>query len=312
MIHKVKLLFPILILFTCTIFLMLFSACTDKKNLPDVFTSPEEAVSRLIDALRAEDAPRVYAVVGSGSDEWLPSGDPVADRADWLVFLAAYEKKHVLRRESETLVLLTVGDKGWVFPAPLVMQDGKWRFDTEAGREEVYNRRVGRNELGTMETLLAIVDAQREYAAADPDRNGLTDYAPRFLSSTGKRDGLYWPTSADEPLSPLGSLVAAASRVGYSKEIGQEAQPFRGYYFRMLTAQGEAAPGGAYDYLVDDKLLGGFAVVAYPAKYGVSGVMTFIVNHEGVVYEQDLGAETQVTARELVKFNPDPNWRKAL
>ena len=188
-----------------------------------------------------------------------------------------------------------------------------WTFDASAGREEVINRRVGRNELDTIQTLLAIVDAQREYAASDADGNGYADYARRFRSSPGKKDGLYWPDEAGKPPSPLGSLVAVASREGYGKGQPKEGQPvaYHGYHFRILTGQGKNATGGAYDYMVKDKLLGGFAVVAWPATYGVSGVQTFLVNHDGVVYESDLGAQTATLAAGMARFNPDSKWRKA-
>jgi len=309
MMRKVLQLFPILLLSAGVLLLApVPSGAGETKNAPVTFASPDAAVSSLVDALRAKDVPRLCAVVGPNSEEWLFSGDTVADRDDWQMFLAAYDRKHALLRESETRVLLTVGDQGWTFPAPLVKQDGQWRFDTAAGREEAFNRRVGRNELDTLETLLAIVDAQREYAGSDPDGNGVTDYARRFHSESGKRDGLYWPTAPGAPRSPLGPLLAEAAREGYVRQAGQDPAPYHGYRFRLLTAQGPAAPGGAYDYLVGDRLLGGFAVVAYPAKYGVSGVMTFMVNHEGVVYEKDLGPATADLAGQLVNFNPDPSW----
>jgi hypothetical protein len=198
-----------------------------------------------------------------------------------------------------------------------VKHGDKWTFDANAGREELVNRRVGRNELDAMQTILAIVDAEREYAASDADGNGFADYARKFRSSPGKKDGLFWPTAEGAPPSPLGPLVAVAAKEGYGKGAKEAdrttgtPQPYRGYYYRILTAQGKNAPGGAYDYMVGNKLLGGFAVVAYPATYRVSGVTTFLVNHEGVVYEKDLGAQTASIAGNMTLFNPDSTWRKS-
>ena len=187
----------------------------------------------------------------------------------------------------------------------------KWSFDADAGREEVMNRRVGRNELDTIQTMLAVVDAQREYALKDADGNGLADYAARFRSTPGKKDGLYWPTKEGEPQSPLGPLAAQAVREGYGKNLGvNKPAPFHGYYYRLLTSQGKDAPGGAYDYLVKGRLMGGFAVVAWPASYGNSGVKTFIVSHDGVVHEKDLGPGTAGAAGKMKSYNPDKTWSK--
>jgi hypothetical protein len=211
---------------------------------------------------------------------------------------------------------LEVGNDGWPFPAPLVKKGGTWSFDAEAGKTEVINRRVGRNELDAIQTLLAMVDAQREYAQRDSDGNGYADYARKFRSSPGKKDGLYWPDETGKSPSPLGPLAAAASKEGYGKKEGDKAaptgpQPYHGYVYRIITAQGKDAQGGAYDYVVGGKLIGGFAIVAWPATYRNSGVMTFIVNHDGVVYEKDLGAKTDSIAAAMTRFNPDATWRKA-
>lgn len=276
------------------------------------FASPEAAAKALADAVRAQDGQALLAVVGPASKDWLFTGDPVADRDDWAKFLAAYDKKNGISKDGETKATLIVGDDHWPFPAPLVNKGGQWAFDAAAGREEIINRRVGHNELDTMKTLLAIVDAQREYAAADPDKTGFNAYARRFISSDGKKDGLYWPTPAGAAPSPLGPLVGAAAREGYRVKTGQhQPVPYHGYHYRMLTAQGKAANGGAYDYLVNGRLIGGFAVVAYPAKYGVSGVMTFIVNHDGAVYEKDLGKATPTEAAKITRFNPDKTWKQS-
>lgn len=273
------------------------------------YATPEQAAEALAASARTQDINALLGVVGRTSGDWLQSGDSVADRADLKRFLDLYETKHALVTDGDAKATLTVGLDSWPFPAPLVRKGGRWRFDAEAGREEVLKRRVGRNELDTIQTLLAIVDAQREYAMVDRDRNGLHEYAKRFFSTPGKQDGLYWITSAGEPLSPLGPLVAAATVKGYvASDDGPT--PYNGYLFRMLTAQGPDAAGGAYDYLVADKLIGGFAVIAWPAKYGNSGIMTFVVNHAGVVYQKDLGEATPARAAEVTRFNPDRTWTR--
>ena len=275
------------------------------------FASADAAASALAEAVRARDKDKLLAIVGPGSGDWLLSGDPVEDANDWKRFLAAYDEKHSFD-DKGTRATLQVGKDDWPFPAPLVKKGNQWTFDANAGREEILNRRIGQNELDTMQTLLAIVDAQREYAASDADGNGFADYARRFMSSPGKKDGLYWATEAGKPESPLGPLVAVAAREGYGKAgAQQQQQPFHGYHYKLLTSQGKDAPGGAYDYVVGGKLLGGFAVVAWPARYRVSGVTTFIVNHDGVVYEKDLGANGAALAAAMTRYNPDPSWRKA-
>ena len=275
------------------------------------FASPEEAAEALAAAVRAQRVDDLLAVVGPGSASWLFSGDVVADRNDWKTFLAAYDQKKAVE-ENGGKATLSVGNDDWPFPAPIVKRGSRWAFDTVAGREEIINRRVGRNELDTIQTLLAMVDAQREYAASDADGNGYADYARRLLSSPGKKDGLYWPAQAGQPESPLGPLIAVAAVEGYGKQIAaKERAPYHGYYYRLLTSQGKDAPGGAYDYMVGDKLLGGFGIVAYPASYRTSGVMTFVVNHDGVVFEKDLGPRTASIAGAMTRFNPDATWRKA-
>ena len=274
------------------------------------FASAQEAAAALAGAVRAADKDELFAVVGPDSKSWILSGDDVADRADWKKFLEAYDQKNGLQASGDKAVL-EVGNDAWPFPAPIVKgKDGKWAFDAKAGREEVLNRRVGRNELDTIQTLLAVVDAQREYAAGDLDGNGFADYARKFRSSPGKKDGLYWPDEAGKPQSPLGELAAEAAAEGYGKGTNKN-QAYHGYRYKLLTAQGKNAPGGAYDYMVGGKLLGGFAVLAYPASYGNSGIMTFVVNHEGVVYQKDLGAGTAAAAASISRFDPDKTWRKA-
>ena len=271
------------------------------------FASPDEAAAALAEAVRAGDPTKLLAVVGPASKSWLFTGDDVSDRADWKRFLENYDKKKVVTPQGDSKATLSVGEDDWPFPAPIVKKGGKWAFDANQGKEEVINRRVGRNELDTIQVLLAVVDAQREYAQS---HDGV--YAKLFKSTAGKQDGLYYPTAAGEKPSPLGALAAEASKGGYGgKAAAGKPQPFHGYYYRMLTAQGKSAPGGSYDYVANGRMIGGFAVLAYPSNYGLSGVKTFIVSHDGVVYEKDLGAGTADAAAKVTRFDPSKGWEKA-
>lgn len=278
------------------------------------FASPEAAAAELIAAIRAGDRKKLLAVVGSGAANWLFSGDTVADRADMQAFLQAYDAGHRISQAGDGRAFLLVGGNDWPFPAPILRSDAGWHFDAKAGGEEIINRRIGKNELNTLQTLRAIVDAQREYAMDDLDGNGFNDYARRIMSTPGRKDGLYWPVAGNEAASPLGPLIAVASQQGYGRKQARAAQrpaAYHGYHFRLLTRQGPAAPGGAYSYLVGDRMIGGFAVVAYPAKYGASGVMTFIVSHDGTVYEKNLGPATARRAMNMSAFDPDDGWTKS-
>jgi hypothetical protein len=270
------------------------------------FASPEEAATALVQAVKAHDRAALLAVMGSGAEETLSSGDTAADRAAGDKFVAAYESKHGFERDGDAKATLTLGNDDWPFAFPLVKESDKWRFDTDAGKQEMLARRVGENELAAINVMLAIVDAQRDYASADHNKNGVREYARRFASTPGKKDGLYWKTAEGEAPSPLGPLAARASREGYQKS--NTPQPYHGYYYRILTAQGSNAKGGALDYVVRGYMMGGFGVVAWPAKYGNSGVMTFIVNYEGVVYQKDLGPDTAKLAAAMTRFDPGPGW----
>ena len=275
------------------------------------FASAEEAVAAMVEAIRAKKLDRLVAIIGPGSRSWLLSGDKVADLAGFGKFLAAYDEKHALVPGAGGRMGLEAGKDGWPFPVPLTKSGDRWRFDTAAGREEVLARRIGRNELDTIQVMRAIADAQLDYARMDRDGDGLIEYAQKFRSTPGKKDGLYWPVQAGEPQSPLGPLAARATREGYNTEKpGDQPQPFHGYLFRILKGQGKDAPGGAYDYVVRGSMIGGFAVVAYPVNYGVSGVMTFLINQDGVVYQKDLGPETAKLAGQMTRFNPDASWTK--
>jgi len=274
------------------------------------FASAEEAVKAWIAAIKADDNKEVLAIFGPGAKEVIFSGDPVSDKQRREKFIKAYDQKNALAKDGDKMVL-TVGEKAWPFPIPLVKKGDQWFFDAKAGKEEILNRRIGENELGTIQTMLAIVDAQREYAIKDLDGDGILEYAEKFRSDAGKKNGLYWETKEGEEPSPLGDLVAGARAEGYTKAgMKDKPMPFHGYYFRMLKKQGKHAPGGAFDYVVKGNQIGGFAVVAYPAKYGNSGVMTFLVNYDGVVFQKDLGKNTVKTANAMKKFDPDKTWKK--
>ena len=271
------------------------------------FSSPEEAVAAMVDALRNGKPNVVPKLVGPGSGDWLLSGDEVADRAAAAQFVAAYDAKHRIRREGASRAVLTVGVDDWPMPVPLVKTGMRWSFDSAAGRDEVLARRIGRNELDTIQVLKAMADAQIEYARAAGAGTGQLAYAQKFASSPGKKDGLYWPVKDGEPMSPLGPLVAQAATEGYTTA---NLTPYRGYLFRILTGQGSSAPGGAFDYVAKGVMIGGFAIVAYPANYGVSGVTTFLISHDGVVYQKDLGAATAQLAAKMTRFDPGPGWQK--
>jgi len=272
------------------------------------FESLDDAVSALVGAVRAGDRKAMLAIFGPEGQGLVWSGDEVSDRHARERFVAAYDDKHRLDAGGGKVVLV-VGADDFPFPIPIVPDGPSWRFDTAAGREELINRRIGQNELSTIQVCGAYVDAQREYYASDPDGDALLQYAQKFASSPGKRDGLYFETKAGEPPSPLGPFVARAREEGYAK--GSVAPgAYWGYYYRILTAQGKDAPGGAYDYLAHGRMIGGFALVAHPARYGVSGVMTFIVNQDGVVYQKDLGPNSAAIARAMKEFNPDSTWTK--
>jgi hypothetical protein len=273
------------------------------------FKSPDEAVKALIESIRAKDEKELLAIFGPSGKEIISSGDEVADRDIGDRFVKAYEEVGKLVTEGDKKVVLHVGKQDFPFPIPIVKKGGLWLFDTQAGKEEILNRRIGRNELSTIQVCLAYVDAQHEYARRGQS-GGLREYAQKFISDQGKKDGLYWKTKEGEEESPLGPLVSRGVKEGYTKK-GDKPIPYHGYYYRILKAQGKNAPGGGYNYVVKGKMIGGFALLAYPAEYGVSGIMTFIVNHDGAVWEKDLGKETEKLAGAMKKFDPDKTWKKA-
>jgi len=298
-----------------SLFMFTFGQAQAAAPVQKTFKSPDDAIKSLIDAAKRGDTHALMAIFGPGSKDLVSSGDPVADKTAAEEFVRHYEEKNSLQQLSEKKVVLHVGNDDWPFPIPIEKIGKSWRFDTKAGKHEILARRIGRNELATIETCLVYVDAQHEYARKDRDKNGLLEYAQKFRSTPGQRDGLYWDTKEGEEESPLGPLVAEASKEGYGRkqtprQTTDERTPYHGYYYRILKAQGSNAPGGAYDYVVDGKMIGGFALVAYPAKYGNSGVMTFVVNQDGVVYQKNLGKNTAKIAQAMEKFDPDSTWKK--
>jgi hypothetical protein len=272
------------------------------------FKSPEEAVTALVAAVRANNVRDMIMVLGANGRDIVVSGDNVADQTARAAFLVAYDLKHQLLKTGEARADLVVGKNDWQLPIPLVQKGGVWQFDSVSGRREVLFRRIGRNELSAIQAALAYVDAQNDYASMNPQGLKVESYAQRIISSPGKKDGLYWPAAANEPQSPLGEAFAAATIQGYRP--GVEAAPYHGYHYKVLTAQGPNAPGGAMNYLAKGNLIGGFGLIAYPAEYGNSGVMTFIVNHSGVVFQKDLGPKTARIAPRMTAFDPDPSWRR--
>ncbi|MGH8743076.1 MAG: DUF2950 domain-containing protein, partial [Burkholderiales bacterium] len=273
------------------------------------FASPEEAVFTLVDAVKANDQSALRAILGPHSGKLISSGDPVQDQQNRERFINAYGVANQIEIEGDAKAVLVIGEDRWPMPIPLVKSGGNWRFDATQGKQEILSRRIGRNELAAVQVSLAIVDAERDYAAQDPEGAGVPRYAAKLVSTPGKRDGLYWETKAEEQKSPLGPLLATAARQGYTRTTSTLA-PYHGYYYKILTKQGKDAPGGAYDYLVKGKMLGGFGLIAYPARYRASGVMSFIVNQDGVVYQKDLGKNTASIATEMTTFNPDSSWKE--
>jgi hypothetical protein len=274
------------------------------------FVSPGAGITALVEAVKSNDQAMLLAILGTHGSNLISSGDAVADARSREAFLKAYSVANKLVLDGDTQAVLVIGKDEWPLPLPLVKSTDGWRFDTQKGEEEILARRIGRNELATIQVCLAIVDAEREYAARDLNGDGAPDYAPEFVSTPGKHDGLYWETSAGEPPSPLGPLLAAAAREGYPPSGSGPLAPYHGYFYKILTRQGPDAPGGAYDYLVKGKMIGGFAVIAYPARYGAAGIMSFTVNQDGVVYQKDLGESTAVIASSMTMFNPDASWKR--
>jgi hypothetical protein len=274
------------------------------------FKSTQAGADALVKALEGNDQTALRAIFGSEGSRLLSSGDPVADANYRAAFVKAYGEAHRVVPEGDTQARLVVGSDGWPMPIPMVKAVHGWRFDTIEGADEIIKRRIGRDELEAIQVCQAIVDAQRDYSASMLDKDGVPVYATRIISRPGQRDGLYWPAATGEAPSPLGALLAAAADEGYPSQGALRRTPYRGYYFRILKSQGADAPDGALDYMVGGKMIGGFAVIAYPARYGASGVMSFLVNHGGATYQSDLGPATTDAAVALKSFNPGPGWTK--
>ena len=279
-----------------------------------IFPTPQAAVEAVVAAARAKDRNAMREIFGPDVQNLL-SGDEVADNNSFEEFATYVSEATSLEKQSEVRLTLLVGNNEWPFPIPLIKNGEGWSFDTKAGTEEILNRRIGKNEIAIQLISQAYAVAQFEYFnGEDQDSDQVSEYAQKLISSPGQKDGLYWETVADDEPSPLGPLVALARKEGYTRKAqgtAQSANPFHGYYFKILTRQGVSAPGGAYNYIINGNMIAGFALVAYPATWGNSGVMTFVINQEGRVYEKNLGARTAQIAAGMSEYNPDSTWKLA-
>ncbi|HWS41049.1 MAG TPA: DUF2950 domain-containing protein [Arenimonas sp.] len=293
--------------FTILSLAIVLNACSAKKEGQQaVYATPEEAVSAFVEALQKDDSSALKDILGPGTDDLLSSGDPIADKDSRADFVAMYQEKHAITADGENKMLLVVGNNEWPMPIPLMKKDGKWYFDGAAGAEELINRRIGGNELGAIAVSRGFVGAQMEYAAEGRDGDEAGIYAMKLISDEGLHNGLYWPTAEGETPSPVGEFIANSAAEGYL--FGKEPKPYHGYFYRLLYSQSENAAGGAREYFKDGVLTEGFALIAWPAEYGVSGVQTFIVNQDGNVFQKDLGDTTTAEAETIKSFNPDATW----
>ena len=277
------------------------------------FPSPQDAVNALVAAAMNHDTNALHSIFGPEGQS-LISPDVVQATEAFKLFVQHLKEKTQLVTNSDSKVTLDIGANGWPFPIPLVKQDGQWCFDTTAGRQEILNRRIGRDEMGAMDVCHAYVEAQREYASEDRMGDGVLAYAQFLHSTPGTHDGLFWPTNSGAELSPLGPLVAQARVEGYhrtAKMLNDEQAPYHGYYFKILTRQGKHTPGGKYNYIINGRMIAGFALVAWPAEWGNTGVMTFMVNQQGKVYQKNLGAKTAKIAKGMTTYDPDDTWTPA-
>ena len=297
---------PVLALMMCGV-LITANASAQESAAQQVFRSPAAAATALATAAKSNDMGALGSILGSEGREILSSGDPVADQNARDKFAAKYAEMHRLAYDEQGRVILYLGAENWPLPIPLVKQTGGWAFDTAAGKKELLYRRIGQNELFTIGVLDDLANAQGDYASEVRDRGGATQYAQKIVSDAGEHNGLYWPVAEGEPESPIGPLIAKATAEGYKKE-GSAPVPFHGYYYRVLTRQGRNAPGGKKNYIWGGKMTNGFAFLAYPAEYRSSGVMTFMINQNGVVVQKDLGTNTSTIASEMSDYNPDHSW----
>ena len=284
----------------CLLLIVPIASADDVKQ--QVFPTPEAAGSALVAAAKADDMKALSTILGPDADQIISSGDPVADNNGRDNFVSSYNEMHRYAYDDDGKVSLIIGAQNWPTPIPLIKKDGGWIFDTAAAKDELLYRRIGRNEIFTIKVLRDLVDGQNEYAASK------NQFAEKILSDPGQQNGLYWAVAPGEPESPIGPLVASATVEGYKRGENGTPTPFHGYYYRILDKQGRNAPGGAKRYIVDGKMTNGFAFVAYPAEYRASGVMTFMVNQDGVVVQKDLGAETSKHASAITEYNPDKTW----
>lgn len=275
------------------------------------FRSPTEAVISLVNAVKSNNHKALKYILGPDSEELMSSGDPEADQAGRDRFITLYNEKNQLKQKNSSKTVLIIGKEDFPFPFPLVRKGRMWVFDAKAGSKEILIRRIGKNELAVIEVLKDYLEAQREYAREDHDGNGILEFARKLNSTPGKQDGLYWEIKEGEEPSPFGPLAAKADCNGYGKQFGTvPLEPYHGYYFKVLAKQGKNAEGGAFDYLANDKMVLGFGLVAYPSRYRTSGVMTFIVNQSGVIYQKDIGKGTDTIAPAMTNFDPDNSWKK--
>lgn len=277
---------------------------------PQTFPTPQAAVDAVIAALEAKSREQLLAVFGPESEDVIFTGEDPTDRANWSKFLRDYRSMHDITTDAAgTTATLSIGPDLWPFPAPLVEEAGAWHFDVDSARDEVLARRIGQNELDVIDLLHGYVRAQARYRAADPSGDGLHSFADAIISAAGKRDGLYWPSEPNAPVSPIGDFMARAAADGYSFQgTDQDPDPYLGYYYRILTKQGPGAPGGAMDYMINGHMVAGHALIAFPSDYGNTGIMTFIVGENDVVYEKDLGEDTLELANAIDSFDPGDGW----
>jgi Protein of unknown function (DUF2950) len=302
---------PVFFLLPLSLLLIPMPLAAQAVNGQKTFSSPPEAVKALVEAARSGDPEQLVPLLGPQAKDVVSSGDPVADKQVLAHFVKAYDEKHSLSVEAQGFEVLQVGPNDWPLPFPIVRDVNSWYFDSSRGVEEVINRRIGRNELGAIAVCEGYVQSQMDYASKEHDGNSGGIYAQRLFSDPGEHNGLYWTVSKGEPQSPMGPLVASAASEGYTRQASGSPSPYHGYFYKILTAQGPDAPGGEKNYVVDGKMTGGFALIAYPAHYGSSGIMTFIVDQEAIVYQKDLGDQTGDLASQITAYNPDSSWQPA-
>jgi hypothetical protein len=304
--------------FISSIAYLIFAVCLFGNSRPALsqdpgqktYSSPEEASAALHEAVRSADQEALRLVFGPAANEMTSSGDEDEDRRSQQQFVEKYQEMHRLGKEPDGTITIYIGAENWPMPVPLVSKQNRWYFDCDNGKREILFRRIGRNEMQAMDVCRALVEAQKEYSAEPRGGDSVKQYAARFVSDEGKQNGLYWKSDGGKPESPIGPIITYAATEDYQKASITQPKAFHGYYFRLLNRQGKNAPGGAKSYFVNGKMTRGFAFVAYPAEYGTSGVMTFVVNQDGMMYQKDLGPKSSNQARTLSSYNPDTTWKR--